>query len=242
MRALDGGRDSGLRVVYQQQVDRNGVVVSAEALLRCRHVDGTVIPAPVVVEEAEASGQSRDLLAFVLAETCVTVAATAGRVPIAVNASGHLFGTGQVVETVSAALAATGVAATAVTVEMTETTTPACAADAVLELAALRALGCRTAIDDFGSGHATSDRLRWPVDAVKLDREFVALMATDPDQVAVVSAVVADVHAQDGIVVAEGIETPAQFALCAAVDVDVFQGWLFGLPAEHADFVAARMP
>src|SRR6185503_13721836 len=98
-------------------------------------------------------------------------------------------------------------------------------------LAGLRELGVRIALDDFGTGHSSLSYLRrFPIDRVKVDREFVQAIESSRSNRAIVSGIVAMAHGLDLAVTAEGVETDEQFRFLAELKCEEVQGFLFGKP------------
>ncbi len=107
-------------------------------------------------------------------------------------------------------------------------------------LEALRLLGCRIAIDDYGTGYCALAYLRdLPVDELKLDRSFVASISTDPRSTAIVRSTIELAHALGLQVVAEGIEDQQTLDAVASFDCDYAQGYHFSRPVPAAAFAAA---
>jgi EAL domain-containing protein (putative c-di-GMP-specific phosphodiesterase class I) len=106
-------------------------------------------------------------------------------------------------------------------------------------LHALRALGVRIALDDYGTGYCALAYLRdLPVDELKLDRSFVARVTTDPRSAAIVRSTIELAHALGLLVVAEGVEDQATFDAVAGFGCDYAQGYLFSCPVPSAAFPA----
>lgn len=106
-------------------------------------------------------------------------------------------------------------------------------------LTALRELGVKIAIDDFGTGYSSLSYIaRLPADRLKIDRSFIASMANNPDDFAVVSAIISLATGLNMEVVAEGVETQEQAYMLGLLKCDVMQGYLFGKPAPVADIEA----
>jgi EAL domain-containing protein (putative c-di-GMP-specific phosphodiesterase class I) len=137
---------------------------------------------------------------------------------------------------VASTLAATGVAAELLTLELTEDVVvgdPELAAERMTEL---RALGVRLSVDDFGTGYSSLTYLKGlPVDEVKIDKTFVDGLGEDPADRAVVRAVVDIAHTLGLKVVAEGVEDEEQLSLLRSLGVDETQGYLHARPMVDAD-------
>ena len=121
-------------------------------------------------------------------------------------------------------------------IEITETVLMEDVDAGIAAVKALKALGVRVSIDDFGTGYSALGYLRqFPVDEVKIDRTFVERLGSDPEDAAIVSAVVSLGHALGVTVTGEGVETAAQLDTLRALGVDAAQGFLFAPPQPAAD-------
>jgi EAL domain-containing protein (putative c-di-GMP-specific phosphodiesterase class I) len=126
-----------------------------------------------------------------------------------------------------------GIPADALELEITESVLANDADGAVRTLRALKALGARIAIDDFGTGYSSLSYLkRFPVDKLKVDRSFVRGIASDPDDEAIVSAIIALARSLRLRVVAEGVEDEAQLRALREQGCDEIQGYLLSRPVE----------
>jgi diguanylate cyclase (GGDEF)-like protein len=226
-RALENGE---LEVHYQPQVGfGSGEITSVEALARWNNPElGRVSPSQFI-PLAEETGLIHPIGAWVLETACAQAKAwqDAGLAPVrmCVNVSARQLNEA-LVETVSQALARTGLAPSRLELEITESV--AVSKDPATEsaLEALRALGIGFALDDFGTGYATFDYLkRLPVRTLKLDGSFVRGVCDNVDDVAIVAASVSLARSLGLRIVAEGVETAEQHAMLAKLGCDDCQGF-----------------
>jgi EAL domain-containing protein (putative c-di-GMP-specific phosphodiesterase class I) len=162
---------------------------------------------------------------------------------LGVNVSVRHLQAGCLAADVARVLAASGVPAHRLMLEITESVLVDAEDRVERELAALREAGCMVSIDDFGTGHSTLARLsRLPVDVLKMDRDFVAHIEDDPRSAAVVASVVELGRTLGMDVVAEGVETPGQLAELRRLGCRFLQGYLLGrpVPAEQLPGVLAE--
>jgi EAL domain-containing protein (putative c-di-GMP-specific phosphodiesterase class I) len=111
------------------------------------------------------------------------------------------------------------------------------AEETVRTLAQLHEMGVHLAIDDFGTGYSNLSYLkRFPIQTLKIDRSFVKDLIDDPDDAAIVTAIIAMARGLDLCVVAEGVETEQQAALLRSLACDLAQGFHFGRPMPEAEF------
>ena len=150
---------------------------------------------------------------------------------MAVNLSAHQLRDPTLVAQVQAAMQANQLRGEDLELEVTESVAMSDPQAAIDQLQALRALELTLAIDDFGTGYSSLAYLkRLPIQVLKLDREFVRDIETDPNDAAISAATLALAHSLGMQVVAEGVETPAQRDFLVAQQCDVLQGYLFGKP------------
>ena len=233
---------SQLALTYQPVVDlQNGHVLTYEALLRWRRDDGCVVDPSEFVPVAERSGLIRPLGAWVLEEACAQAGSWRQRYArsglglsaspgVAINVSAQQIDA-QLVQTLPHILERNGLPPQAVCLEVTETSVMADMPTAVHVLGQLKDLGVSVAIDDFGTGYSSLSYLqRLPVDVVKIDRSFVAGLGVRRADSAIVAATVGMAQALGLSVVAEGVETRAQFEELRDLGCDCAQGWYFGRP------------
>lgn len=233
-RELRAGLEAGgLQLHFQPIVPFDGDGrVAVEALLRWQRPGGPALPAPEVIAVAEQNGLIGQIGRGVLLEACRRAVAWAhGGEPlcVSVNVSARqLARCDELVEDVQRALDLSRLAAPHLTLEITETVLMENMGEGEAAIRRLRDLGVRVEIDDFGVGYSSLSYLhRLPVDAIKLDRSFVAGLPHDRGSVRIVEAVVGLSRAFGVRVVAEGIETAEQLAAVRAAGCHAGQG--FGL-------------
>lgn len=223
---------AGLVLHFQPVVGPDGVVRSAEALVRWEHPErGTIQPAEFL-PIAQRCGLLRALDVWVLRTACREAArwpAHDGRVPaVAVNLAGLLPADPGFVAAVTGAVESSGLAWDRLILELVESSLVELPPTARTAMAALSARGARFAVDDFGTGWSGLSRLReLSAQVVKLDRSFVTGIAADPTDAAVARTVVELARVLGCAVVAEGVETPEQYRALRELGIDSFQGWLF---------------
>jgi diguanylate cyclase len=148
-----------------------------------------------------------------------------------VNASGLEFRAKGYFENLRATLKETGLEPCYLEIELTESVLMHNAEFTHSMLHALSALGVKLAIDDFGTGYSSLSYLRqFPIDTLKIDQSFVNQMISSPDNASIVRAVISMSKSLNQKVIAEGIETPEQFAFLQAQDCDEGQGYYFSRP------------
>lgn len=154
---------------------------------------------------------------------------------VSINVTAHELATIRFATAVEKDLAAVGLLPEHLTIEVSEAAMVDVAGPAQVTLRRLRALGCRIAIDDFGSGSSSLMSLRdLPADLVKIDRSFVAGLGHDDHDEAIVSAMISVSQRLGRLVVAEGVERPLQAEVLQAMGCDYAQGYLFGPPTPAA--------
>ncbi|SEO76445.1 EAL domain, c-di-GMP-specific phosphodiesterase class I (or its enzymatically inactive variant) [Methylobacterium sp. ap11] len=217
---------------YQPIVAADGSGPRAyEALLRWRHPrEGFVSPGEFI-PIAEATGQIRRLGAWALARACTDAAAWPAHLKVAVNLSPVQFVGDALVEEVAQTLAASGLPAERLELEITESVLLQDDDATLAILHRLRALGVSTAMDDFGTGYSSLSYLRrFPFDKIKIDQSFVRNLGHETGSSEIVRAAVGLGKTFGMIVLAEGVETEEQAAILREAGCDELQGYLFGRP------------
>jgi EAL domain-containing protein (putative c-di-GMP-specific phosphodiesterase class I) len=228
-----------LRALYQPIVRlADGAMIAAEALVRWVHPELGLLEASQFVPLAEETGMIVPIGGWVLEEACRQAATWPGngKAPaVSVNLSARQLSRPDLVETVGAALEHSRLDPDRLWLEITESVLMDDADTAVAALERLRALGVHLCIDDFGTGYSSLAYLRrFPVDALKVDRSFVAGLGEDPEDSAIVEAVVSMAHSLRLSVVAEGVETDKQLARLRALGCELAQGYYFAAPVPPA--------
>jgi len=227
---------------YQPIVDlRNGRVRGAEALLRWRHPERGLLPPAEFITLAEISGLISPIGRWVLETACAQMrewqALGNPRFTMSVNLSPRQFLQADLVSQVARALSSSGVDAGSLDLEITESNAMENAEITVNTLWELRRLGVGISMDDFGTGYSSLNYLkRFPIDRVKLDQSFVRDVVTNPEDAAIVRAVIAMAHTLKLVVTAEGVENEDQLAFLRQNRCDEMQGFLFSPPVEPAEF------
>ena len=238
--ALLGG---GLELHYQPKVDlRTGAVDGVEALARLRDLDGELLLPAAFLAELAHGGQLRALTSLVLDGAVAQAAAwlAAGSpLAVAINVPAAALVEAGFPEEVHEALERHGVPGPLLFVEVTEETLIQDRAAGRAALEALRRLGVRVSIDDYGTGWSSLSYLRdLPLDEIKLDRTFVRDMASDRRAIQIVHSTVGLAHGLDLTVVAEGVETEADRDAVIAAGCDQGQGFLFARPVPAGEIHA----
>ncbi len=239
-----------LLVHYQPIIElASGRMVGVEALVRWRHPVRGFVPPDEFVRLAEENGSIDALGAFVLAEACREVASWRRLLPpdddfwVSVNASPNQLRQPTFPEDVERSIAAAGLAPRHLVLEMTETGMFHDMAATVTALSRLRAMGMRVAMDDFGTGYSSLSFLRrFPVDILKIARDFIAGGDDGPDEAdwAFTQAII-DLARTLGLgIVAEGIETEEQLGRLVELGCSLGQGYLFDRP-QPAEVIRERL-
>jgi len=242
---LRGAWERGeLSVVYQPVCrTSDGRVVGAEALLRWQHPMLGMIAPSVFIDVAEQSGLIEGIGPRVLRAACTEAMRWTHmgegneRLFVSVNVSPRQLRKGDLPDIVAECLRETGLPASCLHLELTETAVISDELQAAAMLARLHSTGVKVWLDDFGTGFSGLSHLRRvPVDGVKIDRSFVADLQRDPDDLALTTAIIAMAHSLGITVVAEGVEKEAQYNLLAERGCDLVQGYWLSHPVSATEF------
>ncbi|YAA59792.1 GGDEF domain-containing phosphodiesterase [Niveispirillum fermenti] len=229
-------RDDQLLLHYQPKVAiKGGQPVGGEALLRWRHPRRGMVAPGIFVPTAEETGLIVPIGEWVLRTAIKQIRdwLDAGYPPtqIAVNVSERQFRWGHLPALIDVLLAESGIPPHLLQLEITETILPDDLEGALQQMRWIADRGVALALDDFGTGYSSLSYLReLPLDCLKVDRKFVMDMERDQSTRHIVEAIVAMAQAMDLKVVAEGIETPAQWEILKRLGVEEGQGYLFARP------------
>ncbi len=229
---------------YQPQVDAQGRVQGAEALLRWKHpVRGMVSPASFI-PVAEETGQIVLLGSWVLETACAQLVAWAQdpateHLTLAVNVSSRQFRQQDFADHMLAMLDYTGANPRRLKLELTESLLVDNVEDVIAKMTALRARGVGFSLDDFGTGYSSLSYLkRLPLDQLKIDQSFVRDVLSDPNDAAIARTIVALGHSLGLAVIAEGVETAQQRDFLLASGCRAYQGYFFSRPLAVGAFAA----
>jgi EAL domain-containing protein (putative c-di-GMP-specific phosphodiesterase class I) len=229
---------NAFRLQFQPQVrEFDGAMVGAEALIRWQHPERGLLMPDEFMPVAEARRLMLPIGQWVMRESL----ASAGRwraagllAPVAVNLSTLQFQQHGFVAGLSQLLEELQVPGEALELELTERMLMDDLIEVKRKLRALRALGIRIAVDDFGTGHSSLRHLKeLPIDKIKIDRSFVKDLTSERDVLAITQAIVQLAHSLGMAVVAEGVENIEQRRLLADLGCDVQQGHLVAPPLDE---------
>jgi PAS domain S-box-containing protein len=224
---------------YQPIVSfKTGLLAGFEALIRWRHPGRGLVKPDGFIQVAEETGLILPIGAWVICEACRQMRAWHEEMPwtsaltVHVNLSGKQFMQSDLANQIETILRETGLPASNLSLEITESAIIDDPNSVVAILAQLKALGVQIAIDDFGTGHSSLSYLhRFPINSLKIDRSFVNAMS---EQSGIVRAIVGLAHALQLDVIAEGVETTPHLSQLTQLGCEYGQGYLFAAPLEAA--------
>ena len=230
-------------LLLQPQVNAQGHIVGAEALLRWHPTGRDAVPPSVFIPMAEESGLIVPIGQWVLDTACQQLRAWATQphtqnLQLAVNVSARQFAQPDFAQQVIQTIHRHGIDPTRLKLEITESMVLD-VADLIVKMNALRAVGVRFSMDDFGTGYSSLSHLtNLPLDQLKIDQSFVFNMHTKPTDAAIVRTIIAMAHALRLEVIAEGVETDAQRTFLLENGCLLYQGYLCGRPMDVGTFEA----
>jgi diguanylate cyclase (GGDEF)-like protein/excisionase family DNA binding protein len=230
-----------LELYYQPLVDLDQRrIVAIEGLVRWRHPQQGIVLPGAFVPVAEESGLIVPLGRWVLREACRQLARWTADPLIefsclTVNLSGRQLAEATLAEEVGELLRQTGAPPDKLGLELTESVLMEETSSPTAVLQDLKALGVRLLLDDFGTGYSSLNHVkRFPIEAIKVDREFCAGVVEDEGDRHILRAIVSMASAMDVAVVAEGVESPEQARWLRHLGIGLVQGYAFGRPAPAA--------
>ena len=237
--ALEKGE---FQLYYQSQVDRHGNLIGAEALLRWRSPNRGLVSPAEFIPLAEDTGLILPIGQWVLQTACAQlkaweIDASTRTLQLSVNVSARQFHQHDFVDLVQQALVSSDINPTRLKLELTESVVLD-NVDLVIErMQQLNSFGVNFCLDDFGTGYSSLSYLkRLPLHQVKIDQSFVRDVTVDPNDAAIVRAILAMSQTLGLQVIAEGVETQAQRDFLMQNECVAFQGYLFGKPLPIAEW------
>jgi diguanylate cyclase (GGDEF)-like protein len=231
---------------YQPKVDvTSGRISSTEALIRWRHPERGLVPPGEFIPLAEETGLILQIGEWVLREACRQARQWQlnGMAPVrvAINMSAQQFKQKNLVNIVQSALENAQLEPTYLEIELTESAVMHNAASSTAILEQLSRLGVHISIDDFGTGYSSLNYLRrFPLDKLKIDRSFIKDLVANPEDAAIVHAIISLAHSLRLKVIAEGVETEQQLEFLRELGCDQYQGF-FCSPAMDPEAFAEMM-
>ncbi|HVG52127.1 MAG TPA: EAL domain-containing protein [Xanthobacteraceae bacterium] len=230
-----------LVIHYQPQARINAEIVGFEALVRWNHPTQGQIPPTMFVPLAEENGLIHEMGEWIMREACREAASWTKPLRIAVNLSAAQFRHGDLVGLVHSVLLSSGLPASRLEIEITESMLADDFSRAASILRRLKALGVHIAMDDFGTGYSSLQNLQsLSFDKLKIDRSFINNVESNQHSATIVRAVIGLSRGLGLPTVAEGVETQAQLDFLMAESCDEVQGYLIGRPlpiVAYADVV-----
>lgn len=229
---------------YQAQVSAGGRLKGVEALVRWQHPQRGLVSPVEFIALAESSSLILPLGQWVLETACKQLVRWSHRpelahLTMAVNVSARQFSQPDFVDQVLSTVKNTGANPRQLKLELTEGVLVSNVDDTIAKMHALKAAGVGLSLDDFGTGYSSLLYLkRMPLDQLKIDKSFVRDVLRDANDRAIAKAIVVLAHTLGMAVIAEGVETPEQYAFLMAIGCTDFQGYLFSKPLPLLEFEA----
>lgn len=235
-------QNNEMEVYYQPQMfTKTREICGFEALLRWTHPVRGKVPPSEFIPVAERTGLIHSLGKWAMDVACQEAKTWKGNLKIAINLSPIQFHSTSLVQNVVDALDKSGLDASRLELEITESVLLNKSDDTIETLEKLKNVGIKIAMDDFGTGYSSLGNLRGvPFDKIKIDQAFLRDVATDTDALAIVEFVVGMAKSLRMTTIAEGIETEEQFECMTRLGCDQMQGYLIGRPAPAEKLSAFR--
>ncbi|MBI5196613.1 MAG: EAL domain-containing protein [Nitrospirae bacterium] len=235
---------------YQPRVDiKTGRITGMEALVRWQHPEFGLVPPAQFIPIAEETGLIIPIGEQILWKTCrqnkIWQDAGLPHLRVGVNLSARQFQQQNLVEMISLALNNTGLSSAWLEIEITESTIMKDVSRTVRVLNKIHDMGVQIAIDDFGTGYSSLSYLKaFPIDMLKIDRAFLMGVTINPNDAAIVNAIIAMAHILKLKVIAEGVETEEQLNFLRSGQCDDMQGYFFSrpLPPEELEQLLKNNP
>ncbi len=235
-------QEKQFKLYYQPQVYHNGQTIGAEVLLRWQHPELGLVSPLEFISLAEETGLILPIGQWVLETACNQIKVWDSNVQtqnlhLSVNVSAKQFYQPDFVEQVSQALRHGVINPDRLKLELTESLVLDDIADTILKMNALREIGVRFSMDDFGTGHSSLAYLtKLPLDQLKIDQSFIRNIGVKANDAVIVQTIIGMANNLGMDVIAEGVETEAQRAFLEKHGCRIYQGYLFGKPVQLEEF------
>ena len=239
---------SQLVLYYQVQVDSSFHPVGVEALIRWNHSERGLVSPAQFISLAEEVGHILPIGLWVLDTGCARLKAwerdaATRKLVLAINVSARQFHQPDFAAQVRAAVEKHAINPNLLKLELTESMLLENTEETIATMTALKATGIQLSLDDFGTGYSSLQYLKLlPLDQIKIDQSFVRDITTDPNDAAIVQAIIAMTAALGLDVIAEGVETEAQLEFLKSCGCHTYQGYLFGEPVAAGQFDVSLGP
>jgi diguanylate cyclase (GGDEF)-like protein/PAS domain S-box-containing protein len=233
-----------LKLYYQMQVDRGGHLAGAEALLRWQHPEHGLVPPAQFIPIAEETGMILPIGTWVLETACAQIKSwekdpRTNRLCLSINVSVRQFYQPDFVEQVRQTILGSAINPALLKFELTESLVLNNISDSIIKMKALEEIGVHFSMDDFGTGYSSLAYLtQLPLGQVKIDQSFVHNIFKKSTDAVIVQAIIGMADNLGMEVVAEGVETEAQYDFLKRHGCTVFQGNLFSKPVSAEEFEA----
>ena len=244
----DGLRNNELHVFYQPQVNQDGTLMGAEALVRWQHPQRGMVSPAEFIPLAESTGLILPLGQWVLQTACQQLLdwsrhPASAHLSIAVNVSARQFRQIDFVTQIMDIIKVSGADPHLLKLELTESLLVDDVEDIIQKMEILKSAGLCFSLDDFGTGYSSLTYLkRLPLDQLKIDQSFVRDVLSDPNDAAIARTIVALGQSMGLSVIAEGVESAEQRDYLASQGCYAYQGYYFGRPVPIAEFQTTHLP